>query len=513
MSSKRPRSPAHRSEQPHVKRPNPGSEPTRLYVGSQLHVRCPAGQGVFGGVGLYDSSGTQLLAAVPSDVAELVTVYRRVCAMRVADDGSALVLTCWTTHDNRDELCDRVRNERKRVHKESERELVLLNADILGKVQAMADCYKDTEEFDTIAEELKQTVLLKGLHEERFVGLGPDKDVSVRYDETREGGSVVLALGQLCRVPFFPQPVVFLRVPLEILEAKTQSETVSRTAQLLAWRGRVPRCTFALEFATDLLPRWHPSSVAVGGDYVYAVEQNQHRISVHELDGTLVSVFGSLGFGDGNFNHPTAVCPVGEHLWVVDAGNHRIVVVTHDGTFVRTFGSAGSDDGQLSEPQAIALAGQRVYVADTHNHRVSVYDLDGAFEFDFGDEGSGDGEFMEPTGVAVGGNSVFVADESNDRICVHTLDGNFVRAFGGWGSGDGQFAGPRNLVVVGQQLVVVDYGNERLTVHNLDGTFIRAISSQLDGQVELPSPLSVAWADGELYVAHSGGYGCISRFR
>jgi DNA-binding beta-propeller fold protein YncE len=58
---------------------------------------------------------------------------------------------------------------------------------------------------------------------------------------------------------------------------------------------------------------------------------------------------------------------------VADQGNHRVKVHDLDGTFVRAFGTRGSGDGQLLSPSGVALAGGKLYVADRVNHRISVF--------------------------------------------------------------------------------------------------------------------------------------------
>jgi hypothetical protein len=309
------------------------------------------------------------------------------------------VLTRWTSRDNKDQRCEAVEASRAHELKERKRDLERTEAEVQAKMEEMAQNYQ-SEDVETMKEDLTELIVLKGHQQARIADLGPDRDVTVAYEEARVGESVVLALGQLCRVPFLSESVVFQRGPLEALEAKTEEEKVSREVQLLAWRdGQLGSGGFEFAFGTYGSGDGQfqsPTDLAVSEGRVYVADNMSHRISVHELDGTFVSAFGSRGSGDGQFQYPIAVAAAGEHLFIADSANHRIVVTQCDGTFVRSFGGEGSGDGQFQKPWGLAVAEHRIYVADTHNHRVLVHGLDGAFEFAFGSKGSGDGQFDFP---------------------------------------------------------------------------------------------------------------------
>ena len=74
-------------------------------------------------MGLYDGSGTQLLAAVPRDEAAIVSVLGQPCTLRVISDGAALVLTRRTSRDDQDARCEAVVAGRAHEPKERERDL------------------------------------------------------------------------------------------------------------------------------------------------------------------------------------------------------------------------------------------------------------------------------------------------------------------------------------------------------------------------------------------------------
>ena len=65
------------------------------------------------------------------------------------------------------------------------------------------------------------------------------------------------------------------------------------------------------------------------------------------------------------------------HVYVADTGNKRIVVFDTEGTFITEFGEVGFGDGQFDEPSGLALDSDgNLYVADTWNQRIQVFSPD-----------------------------------------------------------------------------------------------------------------------------------------
>ena len=64
-------------------------------------------------------------------------------------------------------------------------------------------------------------------------------------------------------------------------------------------------------------------------------------------------------------------------------------------TIVTTFGSLGTGDGQFTSPRGSAVdSTDRIIVADFQNHRVQVFDSSGNFLFTFGSQGSAIGQLQ-----------------------------------------------------------------------------------------------------------------------
>ena len=169
--------------------------------------------------------------------------------------------------------------------------------------------------------------------------------------------------------------------------------------------------------------------IATDGTYVYASVINtlnsQHYIvrtlaSTGSSVGIGVSVIGSSGTGDGQFNTPVGVATDGTYLYVVDQGNDRVQKFTTAGVFVTTWGSSGTGNGQFQTPVGVAInpVNGNVLVTDSGRDDVQEFTNTGVFVRKFAASGSGNGFVSDPTGIVVtaDGASVYVAEQGNDRV-------------------------------------------------------------------------------------------------
>jgi DNA-binding beta-propeller fold protein YncE len=65
----------------------------------------------------------------------------------------------------------------------------------------------------------------------------------------------------------------------------------------------------------------------------------------------------------------------------LDQGRTRVVKFSPDGQVLTVWGSKGPGDGQFDDPAAVAIdpTANKVYVADPRNKRIQVFDSDGKF--------------------------------------------------------------------------------------------------------------------------------------
>ena len=156
-----------------------------------------------------------------------------------------------------------------------------------------------------------------------------------------------------------------------------------------------------------------PHSVAVDNTgHVYVVNSVNSRIEKYTDSGTFLTMWGSAGNGNGQFNALYGVAADGfGHVYAVDAFNHRIQKFTDSGGYISQWGGLGG-----------------IYVTDVALCRVQVFDSTGTYVAQWGGVGTGLGQFTGPWGIAVSaGGDVYVSDEgSSCRIEKFTSSGGFV---------------------------------------------------------------------------------------
>ncbi|KAK2146694.1 hypothetical protein LSH36_589g02076 [Paralvinella palmiformis] len=237
---------------------------------------------------------------------------------------------------------------------------------------------------------------------------------------------------------------------------------------------------------------------------------NRPIINYHMKGGMRKKLGGQRGCDPGQFTWPrgVAVSPVNDSLVVADSSNHRVQMFDLDGNFVSMFGSYGQSDGEFDCLAGIAinLMGD-IIIADRYNHRIQVFDRYGQFSLKFGGQGGGDGELNYPWGVACDTEGfIYVCDKENNRIQVFQANGTFVRKFGSQGSRAGQLDNPHYATVSHDGKVIVsDCNNHRLQVFSNTGRFIKTIGLQGSDSGQLKHPKGVAVdRQGFIVVADSG---------
>merc|ERR1712027_237652 len=87
---------------------------------------------------------------------------------------------------------------------------------------------------------------------------------------------------------------------------------------------------------------------------------------------------------------------------VSDSNNHRLQIFDVNGKVLTTFGSEGTEEGQFKFPRGVAVDEQGfIFVADSGNNRIQIFNPDGTFLRAFGRWGQNDGEFKGLEGIAV----------------------------------------------------------------------------------------------------------------
>lgn len=130
-------------------------------------------------------------------------------------------------------------------------------------------------------------------------------------------------------------------------------------------------------------------TILPGGSYSHTFDYTgSFSYTVDTLTGTVV-VGGSEGETGNNYRFVTkwgsyystdmnpygvAVSSTTGDVFVADRNNHRIQKFDFLGNYLSMWGSLGSGDGQFNNPSGIAVdSSGNVYVSDTYNHRIQVF--------------------------------------------------------------------------------------------------------------------------------------------
>jgi len=107
------------------------------------------------------------------------------------------------------------------------------------------------------------------------------------------------------------------------------------------------------------------------------VDSLNFRVQHFDRDGNVVSGFGRLGDGLGEFDKAKGIS-LDSHgnVYVVDGFRDRVQVYTPEGRVLFYLGQTGPAEGQFFLPTGISIdEHDRIYVADTYNRRVQIFHL------------------------------------------------------------------------------------------------------------------------------------------
>ncbi|MBN1164325.1 MAG: 6-bladed beta-propeller [Candidatus Krumholzibacteriota bacterium] len=254
----------------------------------------------------------------------------------------------------------------------------------------------------------------------------------------------------------------------------------------------------------------YPRGIALDGDEnVYVTDNWNHRVQIFDADSTFITAWGTKGSGPGQFQFPADIASdAAGNIYVVDNGNHRIQKFLPDGTLLLSWGSKGGGAGQFESPEGIALnqAGE-ILVTDSYLHRVQKFAPDSTFIDSWGSLGTGPGQFNSPMGIVVDpAGYIYISECYNHRVQKFSPEGDCQFEWGGSGTGPGKFNCPFDLAIdPDNNIVVTDYGNHRVQVFDSAGDFIATLGSPGISEGEFVHPVGlVSSPSGNLYVVDSG---------
>lgn len=220
-----------------------------------------------------------------------------------------------------------------------------------------------------------------------------------------------------------------------------------------------------LEYSHVIHGGGNPSGVATDNmGHLYIADCNNNCVKKFNIDGSLITQFGTHGSAEGQFNDPGGLVISGKtgQLYVCDRDNNRIQVFKND-KFVFSFGKRGSDPGALQNPKAITMNNDetQLLVADTNNSRVQVFTPDGKFVTIFGQFTDIPYELQRPYSIYYTPDDHLLVTSSTDVVLVVKSDGTFVTAI----EGKGRFNNPTGVVMrYNGQIVISGYNDNKLVV-------------------------------------------------
>ena len=203
-----------------------------------------------------------------------------------------------------------------------------------------------------------------------------------------------------------------------------------------------------------------PNGIAVdrsGNIYVAEVASN-HRVQKLAPDGTFIAEWKGPDIG---FYGPRRIA-IGpdDSVYVVDQGRARIVKLSPDGQVLTVWGSKGNGDGQFDDHTSVAVDPRtnKVYVADPRNKRIQVFDSNGRFLTKWVIPEWGKPAGFEDLIVDSTTGRLYASSANMDAVLVFDLNGKRISTLAP--KPPDRFGGPSALALFNRKLYVLNmYGN------------------------------------------------------
>jgi hypothetical protein len=247
-------------------------------------------------------------------------------------------------------------------------------------------------------------------------------------------------------------------------------------------------------------------------DYIFVLDQGNHRIVRLAYDVDLDSLIWNDTFGANILRFPTALDyadygdsdPANDDIYVTDAGRHEVLRFSASGEFETSHGSWGYGIGNICYPSGIAVSTSSsypkcFYVTDSHSYRVVRYysDTNGPILaqcwhiFPHWPMPLINGVDTDAEG------NVYVLDSFNNNITVLTPSlTDVLMTYGGSGHEPGQFDYPKDIYIDGDEMQVCEMWGDYsgISTLNISGGLPKQASDQLPNRFYLyqnyPNPFN-----------------------
>ena len=176
---------------------------------------------------------------------------------------------------------------------------------------------------------------------------------------------------------------------------------------------------------------WENNNTGVGQIYVGNGVSTSARISVYDLNGSLVR---HINIGNARYFAYDLDLDQEGNIYIGE--RHAVTCLSNGGNFIwrmgkstsiSNYGSGGSANGEFNYAEGIAVKDNNLlYVADRYNHRVQVLDKNGSFIRIIGSYGSAPGSFNEPMDITVLENGNFIVSDA-DKLHLFDVNGSFIK--------------------------------------------------------------------------------------
>jgi DNA-binding beta-propeller fold protein YncE len=207
-----------------------------------------------------------------------------------------------------------------------------------------------------------------------------------------------------------------------------------------------------------------PNGIAIDrSGHIYGAEVgSKHRVQKLAPDGTFVAEWAPGLYGPRRI----AIGP-NDSIYVVDQGRTRIVKFSPDGGVLSVWGSKGSNEGQFDDPTSVAVDPKtnKVYVADPRNKRIQVFDSNGKFLTKWAVPEWGQSLGFEDLAIDPERGRVYASSAYMNIILVFNLQGNRIGALAP--TPPDKLAQPSGLALAKDKLLVLNAGSARVSVISL----------------------------------------------
>ena len=150
-------------------------------------------------------------------------------------------------------------------------------------------------------------------------------------------------------------------------------------------------------------------------------------IKIYTVEGELID-----SWDKGTLGEPHGIAMTTSDKFIVtdlDPSKPKVSVHDLDGSVIRQFGSRREGDTYIENPSYVTVDQHgRIILTDYTNHCVKIYSMEGEMLLKFGNQGDGPGQLKYPLGVYVDyHDNIFVADNGNHRVSLFSQSGKFIQ--------------------------------------------------------------------------------------